>query len=84
MTILFAIFGVVGLITSYFFHSKAQTAKALVNNVEATTELKEVDTSLAKNEGTLEAEALKRETNEVPDASKEDLVDFVNRRLPPL
>ena len=75
--------GILGALVAGYFHSKLKTSQALVENHEATKALDAVDSNLAKNQGLLEAEELKRKNNEVPDVSKEQLLDFVNKRLPP-
>lgn len=79
-----ALLAVFAGLMAWFFRNKAQSNAALVDNQEATKELNTIDQSLAKNQGLLEAEELKRKNNEVSDVSNEDLVDFVNKRLPPL
>lgn len=74
---------ILAALTALYYRTRGKTSQALVGNQEATKELNKVDESVAKNDGELESQEETRKTNEVPNVDTQDLVDFVNKRLPP-
>jgi hypothetical protein len=67
-----------------FLYLKNRGSKALLENLETKEELNKIDTVISKNQGTLEAEEIKREELKKDlqnaKASSTTDVDFINKR----
>lgn len=80
-----AIIGLVGFI--FFQKTKKDSAEALLENLTTKEKTNALDSSIAKNDGTLQSEEEKRKAIETDTKNKEvplgqkDLIDFFNKSL---
>ena len=81
MTLISGLIGVIGLLVSLvlWLFGKKSTAEALLKNSDVTNQVGQINGQIAKNQGLIDASKEELAKKESEDASKETILDTINR-----